>query len=260
MTRQDPAHDSLIGRWLEISVHAPDVLESLNFYKALGFEELTTGDIWAHRYAVISDGVVCIGLHERVFDSPALTFVQPDLGKHARSMADHGFEFSFMKLDEDVFNELQFVDYDGNNISMVEARTFSPPAEDMNNSACGEFFELTLPARDALRAGRFWAPIAPHVLELREEPTTHMRFDAGGMSLGLSESIALDRPALCFKCPDRGALEEIVERHGFRKQDFPGFEGAFTVLASPEGLRLYLFDEDFLGEAYVVSEDDAVPT
>ena len=85
----------------------------------------------------------------------------------------------------------------------------------------------------------------------------HMRFDAGGMSLGLSESIALDKPAICFKCPDRKAVSATVERFGFRWQKFPGFEGAFGVLVSPDGTRLYLFDEDFLGEPYVVSEGDA---
>ncbi len=247
----------MLGRWLEFSVHTPDILESLSFYKALGFTELATGDVWSHGYAVVSDGDLAIGLHARNFDSPTLTFVQPDLGPHARSMADHGFEFSFMKLDEDVFNELRFDDRDGNVIAMLEARTFSLPPEGTGNSLCGFFFELTLPARDALRAGRFWAPLAPQVERLREEPTTHMRFDAGGIPLGLSESIALDRPALCFKCVERDRLEAAVERYGLRTQAYPGFEGAFAVLAAPEGTRLYLFDEDFLGEPYVVVEEEA---
>lgn len=249
----------MIGHWLEFSVQADDVLESLAFYKALGFSEIETGDVWHHGYAVVSDGDLAIGLHDRTFDSPALTFVQPDLGKHARAMADHGFDFSFMKLDEDVFNELRFVDVDGNVVAMVEARTFSLPPDNLPNSACGRFFELTLPARDTLKAGRFWAPLAPHVERIREEPTVHMRFDAGGMSLGLSESIALDRPSLCFRCEDRERLDAVIERHGFRTQRFPGFEGAFCVLVAPEDTRLYLFDADFLGETYVVSEEEPQP-
>ena len=249
----------MLERWLEISVHSDNILESLGFYRALGFTELQAGDVWPHPYAVVSDGDLVIGLHERVFDSPTLTFVQPDLGRHARSMSDHGFEFSFMRLDEDVFNELQFVDHDGHNVALVEARTFSPPEENLDYSICGRFFELTLPTNDALHAGRFWAPLAPHLNRLREEPTTHMRFAAGGLALGLSESIALDKPALCFKCPDPQAVAAAVERYGFRWQKFPGFEGAFGVLVAPEGTRLYLFDEDFLGEPYLVSEEDILP-
>ncbi|MDZ7769481.1 MAG: hypothetical protein U5K38_10605 [Woeseiaceae bacterium] len=83
-----------------------------------------------------------------------------------------------------------------------------------------------------------------------------MRFDAGSMAMGLSESIALKQPGLCFKCTDRDALTDAVERHGFRIQKYPGFEGAFAMLEAPEGTRLYVFDEDFLGESYVVDESE----
>lgn len=246
----------MLGRWLEVSVHAPDILESLGFYKTLGFTELGVGDVWRHRYAVVSDGDLCIGLHDREFESPVLTFVQPDLGRHARSMADHGFDFTSMKLDADVFNELRFEDRDRHEIAMIEARTFSMPPDDVNDSLCGSFFELTLPTRDALRAGRFWAPLAPHLERLREEPTTHMRFDAEGLPLGLSESIALDRPGLCFKCYDEGTLDRMIDRLGVRRQKYPGFEGAFEVIVAPEGTRLYIFHEDFLGEPYEVEEEE----
>ena len=100
-------------------------------------------------------------------------------------------------------------------------------------------------------------PLAKNDAQLREEPTTHMRFDAGGMPLGLSESIALSGPALCFKCDDRDTIRALVEQNGLRWQKFPGFEGAFGVIAAPEGTRLYLFDEDFLGESYEVTEEEA---
>jgi hypothetical protein len=245
---------NVLGRFLEFSVPAPDILDSLAFYKTLGFSELTIGDVWTHRYAVVSDGDLCIGLHDREFDGPALTFVHPDVAKHARSMADHGFEFSYLKVDGDEFNRLGFADHDGHMISMLEARTFSPPVDEIGRSLCGEWFETTLPVRDAMRTGRFWAPLAPVLLRLREEPTTHLRFDADGMALGLSESIALKQPSLCFKCHDREALLTAVERHGMQNEPFPGFEGAFVELRAPEGTRLYLFDEDFLGATYIVEE------
>ena len=247
---------SNLGRFLEFSVRTPDILESMQFYKVLGFEEMETSDVWPHKYSVLSDGTINIGLHEREFDSPAVTFVQPDLAKHARSMADHGFDFTNLHLDEDVFNELAFKDRDGHCVAMQEARTFTPADEYENDSACGSWFELTLPVRDAVRAARFWAPIAPAMLDMREEPTMHMRFDAGGIPLGLSESIALSQPSLCFKCHDKKALKRLVELHGLECEKFPGFEGAFLVLKAPEGTHLYLFTEDFLGEAYEVDESD----
>lgn len=245
---------SAIGRFLEFSVRTPDLLESLHFYKTLGFVELEIGEVWTHKYAVVSDGELNIGLHDREFDAPTLTFVQQDLAKHARSMADHGFDFSFLKLGEESFNQLGFADRDGHMVTMLEARTFHASEEAENDSHCGSWFELTLPVRDALRAAQFWAPIAPTLLELREEPTTHMRFEADGVPLGLSESIALQSPSLCFKCPDRHGLMGILEQNGIDFEKFPGFEGAFVAIKAPEGTILYAFKEDFLGESYEVEE------
>ena len=169
-------------------------------------------------------------------------------------MTDHGFDFAYLKIADDSFNELGFVDRDGHLITMTEARTFSKPDEDLNNSLCGRWFEVTLPVKDTLRAGRFWAPLAPELLQMREEPTTHMRFNAAGMSLGLSESIALDGPSLCFRCEDREEVWISLAKNGFTHKEFPGFEGAFMSVTAPEGTTLYLFDEDFLGESYEVDE------
>ncbi len=245
---------STLGHFLEFSVQTPDILESLHFYKTLGFTELESGDVWSHKYTVVSDGELNVGLHDREFESPAIAFVQPDLARHARSMADHGFNFNFLRLDEDVFNELGFADRDGHMVTMLEARTFNVSEDAENDSLCGSFFELTLPVRDALRAARFWAPIAPNLLEMREEPTTHMRFEADGIPLGLSESIALHAPSLCFKCRDRSTLMQQLDARGLDYRKFPGFEGAFAAIIAPEGTTLFVFDEDFLGEAYEVDE------
>jgi len=37
---------------------------------------------------------------------------------------------------------------------------------------------------------------------------------------------------------------------------FPGYEGAFVAITAPEGTRLFVFDQDFLGESYEVEESD----
>jgi hypothetical protein len=247
---------SSLGRFLEFSIRTPDIIESLSFYKLIGFSDCEIGDVWTHKYAVVSDGLINIGLHERVFDAPAVTFVHPDLAKHARSMTDHGFDFSFMQLDEDAFNELGLPDRDGHMVTMLEARTFSGGDEFEDDSILGTWFELSLPARNAVRSARFWAAVAPNLLRVREEPTTHMRFDAGGAALGLSESIALKGPSLCFRCHDKEALFAAIERHGLAHEKFPGYEGAFVALQAPEGTMLYAFDEDFLGAPIEVEESD----
>jgi hypothetical protein len=244
----------VLGRFLELSVPTPDIIGSLGFYKLLGFHELETTDVWSHRYAVVSDGELCIGLHGEPVEQPALTFAQRDIAVEARSMTDAGFEFEYLRTDEDQFNEVGFLTPDGQLVSMIEARTFSGTDEGANSSVCGRFIELTLPVRDTLRAGRFWAPLAPKLLRVREEPTTHMRFNAAGLPLGLSESIALSGPSLCFRCDDREAIWIALAKHGFAHKEFPGFEGAFMQIDAPEGTTLFLFEEDFLGEPYEVQE------
>lgn len=249
---------STIGRFLEVSVETADILESLHFYKTLGFTELECADVFPHRYAVVSDGELNIGLHCKEFDSPAVRFVQQDLAKHARSMTDHGFDFDYLRLDEDVFNELGFRDRDGHSVSMVEARTFYMREDAEKDSACGSWFELSLPVRDTVRAATFWAPVAPTLLEVREEPTMHMRFDATGVALGLSESIALKAPSLCFRNNDRKGFMALIEQRGFDHEKYPGYEGAFVAITAPEGTTLFIFEEDFLGESYEVDESGDV--
>lgn len=249
---------STIGRFLEFSVRTTDILESLHFYKTLGFVELEIGDVWSHKYAVVSDGEISIGLHEREFESPAVTFVQQGIAKHARSMTDHGFEFAYMQLGEESFNELRFPDRDGHTVMMLEARTFNVSEEAYRDTHCGSWFELTLPVKDALHSAQFWAPIAQTLLEVREEPTTHMRFEADGVPIGLSESIAVEAPSPCFKCPDRHQLMGILEQNGLNFEKYPGFEGAFVAIKAPEGTTLFAFEEDFLGEKYEVDESGDV--
>jgi hypothetical protein len=87
-----------------------------------------------------------------------------------------------------------------------------------------------------------------------------MRFDAGDMALGLSESIALTGPSICFKCDDKATLNQAIEQHGLKHKLYPGYEGAMLELLAPEGTTLFVFSEDFLGESYVVDEsDDPLP-
>ena len=247
---------SSLGRFLEFSIRTPDIIESLSYYKLIGFTEREIGDVWTHKYAVVGDGLLDIGLHDREFDAPAITFVQHDLARRARSMTDHGFDFDVMHLEEDVFNELGLADRDGHRLSMLEARTFTGADEFDDDSILGTWFEVSLPARNAVRSARFWAPVAPNLLRMREEPTVHMRFDVGGAALGLSESIALKAPSLCFICRDKDALFAAIERHNLPHEKFPGYEGAFVALRAPEGTMLYAFDEDFLGELIEVQESD----
>ena len=55
----------MFGRFLELSLTTADIAASVQFYERLGFSQLTTGDTWTHPYGVLSDGRICLGLHQR---------------------------------------------------------------------------------------------------------------------------------------------------------------------------------------------------
>jgi hypothetical protein len=101
------------GRFLELGLGAPDILESLHFYRTLGFTELAVGEVWPHKYAVVTDGRIFIGLHGQAVASPVITFVQPSLREHVLTLQDAGTRFEESRLGEDEFNLAVLRDPDG---------------------------------------------------------------------------------------------------------------------------------------------------
>ena len=87
-----PAAAGRLGQFLEISIHAPDVPASMDFYRRLGLSEAVTGDVWEHAYGVMTVGQVALGLHAYEFPSPALTWVCPGIPDAARRLTSAGIE------------------------------------------------------------------------------------------------------------------------------------------------------------------------
>ena len=109
----------MLGRFLEVSVRAPDVQASIEFYESLGFVQATVGDALEHAYAVVTDGRLYLGLHDWDLPSPILTWVLPDLARHAEDFTALGIEFSFARLDEVALNEIAFADPAGQLLMLV---------------------------------------------------------------------------------------------------------------------------------------------
>ncbi len=147
----------MLGRFLEVSVHAPDIQESLAFYESLGFVQASVGDTWSHQYAVVTDGRLYLGLHAFEFDSPALTWVHPGLARHAPAIEALGIEFTYARLGDEAFHELGFLDPAGQMVKILEARTFSPPTlAAAHSTKLGYFEEFGLPTGDLARSTAFW--------------------------------------------------------------------------------------------------------
>jgi catechol 2,3-dioxygenase-like lactoylglutathione lyase family enzyme len=233
----------LIGRFLELSVRTDDILASIEFYERLRFRQLEVGETWHHPYAVLSDGRLHIGLHRYEFQSPALTFVLPDLAAKLPHIERQGASFAFRKLGADEFNEAGLIVPDDQVIALIEARTYSPPSfEESDFSLLGRFTEWSLPVHDVDRALAVWEALGFRLAALHAEP--HPRALLGGedIAVGLHERPALRHPALCFVCPDLDQSMSLLIEQGmhFDPERSPIDEGPSFRLTSPEGLRILL--------------------
>ena len=138
----------MLGRFLEFSIPTPDIRASLDFYGRLGFSQAQVGEAWAHPYAVVTDGRICISACISSFDGRARAHLRQARRAGSNSMLSTSpvLVFEYRKLGNDVFNELGWLDPSGHLIRLIEARTFSPSQTPRATSLCGYFLEIALPA------------------------------------------------------------------------------------------------------------------
>lgn len=237
----------MLGRFLEISIHCPDVLESLRFYEALGFSQAPVGETWQHPYAVVTDGRLYLGLHAYRFDSPALTWVQSGLRRHVPALEAAGIEFEFLKLGDDCFNELGFLSPDGQMITLLEARTYSPVARATREATLLDWFEQVLLPCTAMPASRsFWERLGFVTVEEHERPVPHVGLTSDSLNLALTDHPAVDEPLLMFKAGDVAARRERLVATGIEPARLPrGMDPQRTLLLrTPEGTGLLIVEED----------------
>jgi catechol 2,3-dioxygenase-like lactoylglutathione lyase family enzyme len=236
----------MLGRFLEISLHTPDIQESLHFYERLGFVQATVGETWTHPYAVVTDGRLYLGLHGRPCPPLALTYVQPNLALHAARLQALGIEFNSEHFDIESFNEASFSDPHGLRINLLEARTFSPPAIEANHqSTCGYFTELGVPVRDYQIGREFWESLGFVGMEPETEPLPRLALTSNHLNIGLYRTRALRQPVLTFEdgdMPER--LARMRERKLQLTDEMPDSldSASNAVLIAPEGTRLLLLN------------------
>ncbi|NLG76357.1 MAG: hypothetical protein GX535_08975 [Xanthomonadaceae bacterium] len=240
--------DAPIGRFLEISVQAPDIRESLSFYETLGFEQLLVGEVWPYPYAVVTDGRLYIGLHAQRIREPTLTFVLPDLRARLGTLESLGIDFDELQVGTDVFNHATFLDPNDQRVCLVEARTFSPPSLDAYKpTTCGYFTEYGIPVRDPTAASAFWEPLGFVAMEEAREPFPRTELTSNYLNLAFYRSRALRHPVLTFQDEDmRERLARLRERGMPLSDEMPDAldDRLNGILISPEGTRLLLMQVD----------------
>jgi hypothetical protein len=231
----------MLGRFLELAVATTDVLASLEFYHGLGFTQLEVGDARAHPYAVVTDGRLHIGLHGADIESPTLTWVHSDLAAHVGALESLGIEFSFARLGEDDYHELGFRDPAGQAVTIVEARTYSPPAGGTPSaSRLGYFEEYAVPTTDMACQAAFWEKLGLVAFDPLREPIPRTVASHRDLNLGMYD-IELPRPVLVFSDPDAASraaeLRDMGQRFVERVPRGLARSGG-ALLEAPEGTWL----------------------
>jgi catechol 2,3-dioxygenase-like lactoylglutathione lyase family enzyme len=234
----------MLGRFLELGIAVGGIAESVQFYERLGFSQLITGDAWPHRYGVLSDGRLHLGLHERPMPSPALTFVLPQLARAQLRLRTAGFELQQLALGDDSLHQMRLSDPGGNAVSLLEARTFSPAAPGSGlPSLCGYFSHLSLPQPDWQAAREFWERAGFVALDEEQLPYPHLPLTSDYLDLGFHAPRLFDAPLLVFECGDVNAhIARLRERGVALSTQLPrGLHHQHcALLSAPEGTALLL--------------------
>ena len=239
-----PRDDSnMLPRFLEIGIGTANIAASLDFYRRLGFAQISVSDTWPHAYAVVTDGRAFIGLHQHTAPF-ALTFVVPELAQRLNALEELGMDFSERRLSADEFNQVRAADPDGLCLHLVEARTFSPPLLQAGfASLCGYFSEVALPTRDFEARRLFWEKFGFIGMEEESLPFPRQSLTSDLINLAFYRTRAGREPWLVFEEPDmRQRLRQLQER-GFELSDeMPDALDVAdnAVLLAPEGTRLLL--------------------
>jgi hypothetical protein len=234
----------VLGRFLEYSLATPDIGASLNFYSELEFSQAEVGEAWPHPYAVVTDGRICLGLHQAPLAAPSLTFIKPDLLKYLGELETRGIECEFRHLADDVFNEIGWIDPSGQLIRLVEARTFSPSKRQANEtSRCGYFLEIALPAPERELAKAYWEAFGFVGMDEPQDQIPHISCTSDYLDLGLYHPTDLRRAALRFEADDvGGTLARLADVGILPNGELPpALRGApAAVLMAPEGTQILL--------------------
>lgn len=213
----------MLGRFLELAMVVEDPGAVWQRYQKLGFAAAQTGDIWNHAYGVVACRGIALGFHARGAEDFSIVFTRHDVAALHRGLANSGVQIEAARLGSDSFNELALREPGGRLIRVLEARSFSPPAEVPERTTFGTFRSLSLPCRDLRGAMEFWRLLG-FAVESTDDPWEG--FTVPGTPLAGHARRALPEPALLF---DHAGPFELRNEDAGLQPDF-----ALDVLAERE--------------------------
>jgi catechol 2,3-dioxygenase-like lactoylglutathione lyase family enzyme len=237
----------VLGRFHEFSVPTPDIRASVEFYEQLGFSQAAVREVWPHPYAALTDGRIVIGLHQSASREVALTFVHQDVASRCAALERLGLKLAYQRTGAEAFHEIGLTDPDGQRITVLEARTYSPPPERLTASLCGYFVELSMPARSLEAAQLFWEPLGFVATGQFEEPYPRSTLTSDLLNIAFHPPRMLASAALVFADEEMASRIARLRDLGIElRSKLPGsFDPARNALIeAPEGTLLLLLSGD----------------
>lgn len=213
----------MLGRLLELSLVVRDTGLAWQRWLDMGFAAAETGDVWPHRYGVVTSGGLAIGLHAAGDEPSCVTFVRPEVAALERMLADRLIGIERARLDPDSFNYLELREPGGMLLRVQEARTFSAPPEDAESTALGRWKTLSLPSTDLAEARGFWERLDYEVQD-GGQPWDSIAIQ--GLPLACHDAALANAPVLLFATGRRAVADR--KPHG--------------LLRTPEGIQLLQLD------------------
>lgn len=186
----------MLGRFLELALVVEDPGAAWQRWQQQGFVSAETGDLWKHAYGVVACRGFALGLHAKGDEDLSIVFVRPDVASLHRDLTEALVPVGQARLGSDVFNELSLREPGGCQLRVLEARSFSPPAELPVQTGFGRFEWLSLPCRDFGKAADFWRRVGFDV-EALQAPREGIAVPGTPISYHLRRT--LSEPALLFQ-------------------------------------------------------------
>jgi len=232
-------------RFLEFAIPCNNVLDSLQFFRQLGFSEVPTNEIHQYPYAVITDGRCFLGLHDQkhyaqLSTEARFSFVHEDVASVSRIL-DIQMSSVFADIEYDQFQQALYLSPAKAGLHIIAARSFSPPpAEDCKDSTLGRFRGIVLPTRQLQKSVSFWEEVG--LLVMPNDDQNCVMVSANRLNLLLLDTPDFSKPAFLFEHPNPENLFPHLARYGLTvevpEQGLP-FTSEY-LLKGPNGMQLLI--------------------
>lgn len=244
----------ILGEITAITIATPDLEESLQFYKKLGFYEVLRAD-WPFPWIQLSDGALLMMLRKDAKPYLALTYYVKDIDKVATGLAEKGIAFLQEPKKGDMLKRYLLLSPDGLNISLVNiVEGFTQPKgpgmlqmnpqdyfkpEKYVNKTAGLYGELAHPVADLEKSIAFWQLLGFTAVSKFTTPYPWAILTDGLAIVGLHQTRSFSYPAITYFAADMKDKIAKLKKSGIG--DYSERGPGNIVLTTPEQQRINLF-------------------